>query len=77
MKLMMEPIDVSARTATPTAFCWQGRLFEVENVLETWSARGEWWGHEDQREYYLLMTTRGVMEIFRGREGWMLSRIYD
>jgi len=77
MKLMMEPIDVSATAATPTAFCWQGRLFEVENVLETWSARGEWWGREDKREYYMLMTTSGVMEIFRGREGWMLSRIYD
>ena len=61
----------------PTAFCWQGRLFEVETVLEEWSARGEWWGKEDRREYFLLMTQNGVMEIFRGTSGWMLSRIFD
>ena len=85
MKLLMEPIDVatgkpstsSAPPVSPTAFCWRGRLYEVETVLEEWSARGDWWGKEERRTYYLLMTTNGVLEIFRGREGWMLSRIYD
>ncbi|RPI67644.1 MAG: hypothetical protein EHM43_07110 [Ignavibacteriae bacterium] len=77
MKLLMEPIDVAEHAAAPSAFCWQGRLFEVETVLENWSARGTWWGIDDRREYYLLMTQNGVMEIFRSRNGWMLSRVYD
>lgn len=62
---------------TPVAFCWRGQLYEVENVLERWLARGEWWGTEEQREYYMLLTQRGVMEVFNGREGWVLSRIVD
>ena len=77
MHLILSPIDVAQRNATPTAFCWKGYLYEVESVLETWTARGQWWGREDQREYFMLMTTNGVMEIYLGREGWMLSRVYD
>lgn len=77
MRLVTEPIDVAELSQQPNAFCWRGRLFEVERVLEQWSARGTWWGREDRRDYFLLMTTTGVMEIYRGTDGWMLSRIYD
>lgn len=76
MHLLMEPIDVSFH-AKPRAFCWRGKLYEVEQVLETWSARTDWWGTEEQREYFMLLTERGVMEIFRGNSGWILSRIVD
>lgn len=72
----MQPIDVAA-DPDPTAFCWQGKLFEVECVLESWTSRGNWWGSEEYREYYMLLTQRGVVEIFSGRTGWMLSRIVD
>lgn len=77
MKLITEPIDVSHHSQQPKAFCWRGQLFEVERVLENWTARGTWWGKDDRRDYYLLMTTNGVMEIYCGRDGWMLSRIFD
>ncbi len=77
MHLLMEPIDVVRQQSEPTAFCWRGSLYQVEQVLESWSARGQWWGTEDRREYYMLLTQRGVMEIFCGQEGWMLSRIVD
>ena len=92
MKLMMEPIDVvtgvdpgprtqdpgpRTQDPRPRALCWRGRLFEVETVLEEWTARGHWWGKEDSRAYFLLMTSNGVLEIFKGSEGWMLSRIFD
>lgn len=76
MHLLMEPIDVAGLT-TPTAFCWKGFLYEVDCVLESWTARGEWWGKEERREYFMLLTQRGVMEIFKGNEGWVLSRIVD
>lgn len=69
--------SLSANTLYPQAFCWRGALYEVECVLERWSARSEWWGAEEQREYFMLLTQRGVMEIFHGRGGWMLSRIVD
>ena len=77
MHLVMKEIDVVEKDKTPTAFCWKGHLYEVEQVLETWSAREQWWGNADRREYYLLITTNGVVEIFHGRAGWMLSRVYD
>lgn len=68
---------MTVRATEPRAFCWRGQLYEVEGVLESWLARGQWWGAEDYREYYMLLTQRGVMEVFKGREGWMLSRIVD
>lgn len=77
MHLRMEPIDVSAQKNMPTAFCWRGNLYEVEQILEQWSAREQWWGKDDRREYFLIITTQGVMEIYSGRQGWMLSRVYD
>ena len=82
---MMEPIDVATTSQQPNRFCWRGRLYEVETILETWTWRGRWWlsdaqGSElrdEKREYYLLMTDAGVVEIFDGKDGWMLSRIVD
>ncbi|MBI2794149.1 MAG: hypothetical protein HYX66_05805 [Ignavibacteria bacterium] len=83
MKLLMEPIDVAEQPAGPARFCWRGRLYEVERILETWTSRTQWWtasaagASDDKREYYLLLTTHGVMEIFYSPRGWMLSRLLD
>lgn len=53
-------------------------MYQVEQVLETWTYRSKWWTNkEETREYMLLITTNGVMEIYHGTEGWMLSRVYD
>jgi len=85
MKLKMEPIDVAVKAEQPQRFCWRGKLYVVESVIDTWTWRGRWWmadiegamERDDKRDYYLLMTDAGVVEIFAGNEGWMLSRISD
>jgi hypothetical protein len=77
MHLYLEPIDVHTQQELPITVCWRGRLFDVERILETWSSRHAWWGREDIRTYYLMMTSRGVIEIYSGTDGWMLSRVWD
>ena len=78
MKFLLEPIDVAQRNGLPTIICWRGGAYDVEQVLDRWSARGPWWGSDEQRRYLLLITTSGVMEIFHNSlSGWMLSRIFD
>ncbi len=75
--LQADHLHSSGLGVQPRAFCWQGLLYEVETVLETWSARCEWWGTEEQREYFLVLTQMGVMEIFQSKQGWILSRVFD
>lgn len=77
MHLYLEPIDVHIQQHQPVVVCWRGKLYEVECILETWSSRRAWWGQEDSRTYYLMMTNRGVIEIYSGNSGWMLSRMWD
>lgn len=78
MKILLEAIDVQCRNNKPQAVCWRCGVYQVEQILETWTYRSKWWTNkEETREYMLLITTNGVMEIYHGTEGWMLSRVYD
>lgn len=92
MKILLEAIDVQCKRNTngntvngdgakgpvPMAICWRSGVYQVEQILETWTYRSKWWTNkEETREYMLLITTNGVMEIYHGTEGWMLSRVYD
>jgi len=78
MKILLEAIDVQCRNNKPLAVCWRSGVYQVEQVLETWTYRSKWWTNkEETREYMLLITTNGVMEIYHGTDGWMLSRVYD
>lgn len=77
MHLYLEPIDVQTRDHVPATVCWRGRLYEVERILERWTSRSHWWGQEDIRTYYVVVTTRTVLEIYSSPHGWMLSRIWD
>ncbi|HLP29684.1 MAG TPA: hypothetical protein VK147_13690 [Candidatus Didemnitutus sp.] len=78
MKLLLEPIDVGCRNNTPYVVCWRGGAYDVERVLDAWSSRGPWWGIDEVRDYILLETTSGVMEVYKsGQNSWILSRIFD
>lgn len=77
----MEEIDVSCEGTRPIAVYWRGGIYHVSSILDRWTSRTGWWtsedGMDDHRYYLLLETSTIVMEVFRTRRGWMLSRLYD
>jgi hypothetical protein len=78
MKILLDTIDVQCHNQVPTLICWRGGVYYVEHILETWTYRSDWWtGKEDVREYMLLETSNGVIEVYNSNEGWKLSRMYD
>lgn len=78
MKQIQESIDVAQQSHAPYMICWRGGTYAVERIIDTWTSRGPWWGKDEQREYILLVTCSGVMEIYNSNiQGWMLSRMYD
>ncbi|MBM4178587.1 MAG: hypothetical protein FJ211_04555 [Ignavibacteria bacterium] len=78
MKLILESIDVAQHQSTPSIICWRGGTYSVESVIDVWSTRGRWWSEDETRNYIVLMTSSGVMEIYKSNlQGWVLSRMYD
>ncbi len=77
MKIYLERIDVVTLQGRPHAIRWRGRLYTVEQLLDFWVAEGRWWRGEERRVYMRLLTDRGMMEIYRLGEEWMLSRMFD
>ncbi|HCN04746.1 MAG TPA: hypothetical protein DIS79_03930 [Bacteroidetes bacterium] len=77
MHLYNETIDVSCKQDIPQLVAWRGGVYHVDRVLDTWTARHAWWTTEEFRRYLLLETTMGVMEIYLGPRGWVLSRVFD
>jgi hypothetical protein len=50
----------------------------VRRILDFWCYGGRWWLNEPPRDYYLLeLETGHVVEVYRARENWVLSRIAD
>lgn len=78
MKQVLEPIDVAQRHSAPYIIHWRGGAYPVESIIDTWSTRGKWWSDDETRNYIVLMTSSGVMEIYQSNlHGWVLSRLYD
>lgn len=77
MKLYLDQIDVQCSNNVPTLICWRGGVYAVDRVLETWTSRTAWWSAEDVREYMVVETSNGVMEVYRTAAGWTLSRLFD
>jgi hypothetical protein len=78
MKLVLESIDVGCQSSVPYVICWRSGTYNVETVIDSWSTRGPWWTSDEQREYLLVSTSCGVMEIYHSTiQGCMISRLYD
>lgn len=85
MKRILEPIKVTDER--PQRLLWRGKVFQMEPPLERWIWRGRWWIDPqlqgERRIYYRILChplprgTPRVFEIFRRKEGWILSRIVD
>lgn len=77
MRLLLLPIVVECRDTTPYRVYWRGRYQDVRTVDDTWVSRRQWWSDDEYRHYYRIHTDTAVMEIYRCRERWVLSRVAD
>lgn len=53
------------------------KRLDVRSVVDNWVARSRWWSTDERRVYFRLLTTRGVIEIYRLGHDWYLSRVAD
>jgi hypothetical protein len=78
MRLINDTIEIMEGDARqPSAVCWRGGMYVIVHVLDSWTWRSTWWGREEQRDYMLIETSNGVMEVYRTDTRWMLSRMFD
>lgn len=78
MKLYQEQVEVEPPTGMPRTIYWRNTPYRVMQMLDFWVAEGKWWsGGGERRNYLLLITDRGTLEIFNAHDRWYLSRIYD
>ena len=78
MKVYQERVEVEPARGMPRAIHWRGQRYNIVKMLDFWVAEGKWWsGGGERRNYLLLITDRGTLEIFQARDVWYLSRMYD
>lgn len=69
MKSINEPITVDARNGVPSRFWWGRRTYRTRKLLDYWILQTRWWGCEERRIYFRLLTDGGVMEVYRAVSG--------
>lgn len=87
-----QTIDVEARAdGVLVSFLWQGRRYDICQVLERWREAGCWWDGEAQREVFRIRGAAGsIYELHRLTRGlfpleaapatddvWILYRVED
>ena len=77
MRVYHEVIAVEPSKGMPRTIQWRQKCFQVMKLLDYWVAEGKWWSGGERRNYLLLITNRGTLEIFQYRDDWYLSRVYD
>jgi len=65
MRFVLETISLHFISNVPAFFTWRKRKYKILNVQQTWRYRGEWWKHDEIREYMLLETNAGLFEIYK------------
>jgi hypothetical protein len=67
-------------SASPQAFHWHGNAYTVVTVLNQWRIDREWWRERIARDYFLVMTTSGLLAVLfqdRVTHDWFIQRLYD
>jgi len=81
-----EPIEITPdpyNHDVPVAFSWRGRIYEVDQRLETWREGSEWWDGAARRDReYIRVLARPAGALATGdldSDGFMVSRgaVYD
>ncbi|NLJ85639.1 MAG: hypothetical protein GX322_04305 [Firmicutes bacterium] len=73
------PVQVTCQGEQPIAFLWQGQLYKIVNIIESWKECGEWWEKAPEITVYQVLTaTQGLYELHYQATGqWLLYKIYD
>lgn len=77
MKRRTEEIQVRTARGWPVAIRRGGRQYRVRELLDVWVVQGQWWSDEQKRVCFRLRTDRGIVEIYRSGERWVLSKVMD
>lgn len=77
MRLYLEPITLGIVKNRLREIRWRKRVFRVSEILERWVSQSKWWADEERRFYLRVLTSAGVLEIYRCGERWVLSRIME
>ncbi|PEN12651.1 hypothetical protein CRI94_14145 [Longibacter salinarum] len=79
MRRVFSSIEVECRNDVPARVHWNDTSYRVESLVECWVVETRWWADADfsRRVYYRLYTDRGVLEVFRSGERWILARVSD
>ena len=77
MKKVNIAVEVLTHRNRPQVVVRRGIRYTVERVVDWWVIRGRWWHREERRVYFTLVTERGIIEVYHGEGGWVLSRVAD
>lgn len=78
MRRVFEPVEVDEKKGWPCRIRWRGTVLRVKRPLDFWKRRGRWWGKEEERIYFRLLTDGGAIEIYRdGSSDWVLTKVLD
>jgi hypothetical protein len=81
-----EPIEITPDPVdhdVPVAFSWRGRLYDVDQQLESWREGSEWWNGAARRDReFFRVLARPAAALATGdldSDGFMQSRgaVYD
>lgn len=62
----------------PLVISYQGQRFRVEEIVDRWIESGRWWEGETECIGWRVRTqASGVIDLYQGRDGWRLYRIWD
>ena len=78
MKAVRSPIEViTSPNGMPARLRLKGQWVPVERLITAWVIQGVWWSDEVRREYLRVLTSIGVVEVYREGDHWWLSRVLD
>ncbi len=78
MKRRRLPVKVErSKSGALGKLCWKGHWSPVERQVNAWVIQGQWWSNEVRRHYIQLVTSNGVVEVYRDGDGWWLSSVLD
>jgi hypothetical protein len=80
-KHLSQPVSVSLNERKlPSAFQWQGRMYRIGDVQESWRAIGAWWDGEGETTFFRVRTDKGgIYELAydHTKAAWTLEVVRD
>lgn len=77
MRRIFDPVQVEEQKGWPCRVHWGQNTLVVRRPVDFWIRQGRWWAGEERRVYFRLITARGVVEIYRSDDDWVLAKVAD